>query len=48
MSGKILAVVGNMLKNVHGWFDLPGKGVLYIYIPYFSIHNAHVIYTKKV
>ena len=36
MLGKILTVVGNMLKNVHGWFDLPGKGVIYIYIFFFE------------
>ena len=32
MSGKIFAVVGTILKNAHGWFDLPGKGVIFIYL----------------
>jgi len=29
MSGKILAVIGIILKNVRGWFDLHEKGVIF-------------------
>ena len=40
MSGKILAVVGNILQNVRGWFDPPGKGVIRVYIFFLKVKRT--------